>query len=304
MERLSEYDHFPFQNDSSSPVSSGYSRGAVIQGIYHSLWSSLSSLIILLIVVSPILYGEEKKRIVPLTQGVTEIVYFLGEGKNIVAVPENTSYPPFVKKLPVFGPFYRPDLEKIVSLAPTHVIGVKYHRELLSQLNNLGIKTLMVGDTTIEEILSSIEKIGSFIGEKARGKKLKEKIITCIHRVSIRSDRKIPTLLILDATEDKFFTAGKNSFVSQILELAGGKNIIDSSIPYPQISMEEIVKFRPAVILNLSRDDLKKRIKFIRVKIVKLNNPLLTIPGPRIPLAIELFEKALGLRKEVLNCLK
>ncbi len=299
MEVKCRRNHSSLKNDYSTPYGFTFSYRANISRFYHYLRISIPSLIIILIF--PIILSA-KEKIIPLTPGITEILHFLGEDKNIIAVPEKTLYPPSLENLPKIGPFYRPDVEAIIKLDPTHVIGVKFQEPIISQLKKIGIKTLIVQDETINDIIRSVEKIGAFIGKKKRGEVLATKLQKCIRLFLNAKNNQVPFVAILDKGEYKFYVAGPNSFVGELIQIAGGKNLITTRIPYPRISLEELIALKPKIIIDLSRENNFNYNKWLHSKVVKLNNPLLTIPGPRIIKAIKIFRKVLGTREVDISC--
>ena len=112
---------------------------------------------IFLIFLTFSLHGSE--RIIALAPSISEIVFALGKGNELVGVSEYASYPKAVTKITQVGGYTNPSLEKIFSLNPSLVIGQTHYNKTLQQLNKLGIKTLSLEMTTIKTIQDSIKKI-------------------------------------------------------------------------------------------------------------------------------------------------
>ena len=89
------------------------------------------------------------ERIISLSPSITEIVYALDKGKNLVATSSYSNYPSQAKNLPIIGGYTNPQLEKILSLAPTLVIGQTFNQSTLDKLQRFKIKTLKVKLKTI-----------------------------------------------------------------------------------------------------------------------------------------------------------
>ena len=81
-----------------------------------------------------------QERIVTLSPSLSEIVYGLGRGKELVGVSSYAAWPEAVEKIERIGGYFDPDLEKILSLRPTLVIGQEHHRALLAKLRALGLQ--------------------------------------------------------------------------------------------------------------------------------------------------------------------
>ena len=303
MEKERKLLSLTFQDDFATPDGTAFSSGTDIQSSHNSLGTSISPLILILtlIVLPTSVWGE---KIIGLTPAINEILYDLGTGNEIAGVPESTRFPPWRKKLPEIGPYYRPDVEKIISLRPDKVIGATYQERYLKQLSEFGIKTLTIKDQTIDDILDSILKIGRFLGIEKKAILLRTKIKNCLKQINVKNSRSVRVVIILDVVGNKFFVAGEKSFVSEVVKLAGGINVVRSRIPYPQFSIEDILKLNPDIVLNLSMKKIDNSL-LEKFNIKKINDPELTIPGPGIVKSVIILRKILGnpLKGKV-NCLK
>src|ERR1700752_4974267 len=104
-------------------------------------------------------------RIVSLAPSVTETLFALGAGPEVVGVSQYCDYPPEVQWLPKIGSFVTPNIEEIVALRPTLVIGLLTSSDVreIRALQEMGIRTLMVSDASVAAIEASIEQIGEAI---------------------------------------------------------------------------------------------------------------------------------------------
>src|ERR1700676_1418949 len=101
-------------------------------------------------------------RIVTLVPSVTETLFALGVGDQVVGVSSYDDYPPEVSRLPKVGTFLTPNLEEIAALRPTLVIGrgISSNQREIRALNALGYETLMIEDDSLSQIEDSIRRIG------------------------------------------------------------------------------------------------------------------------------------------------
>ena len=248
-------------------------------------------------------------KIIPLTPGLTEILCALGESGNIVAVPDNVSYPETIVDLPKIGPFFRPNVEKILSLNPDIVIGVKFQRQFLDRLEKLGIKTVVVNDHSVEELLASVKVIAETVRKKKKGESIVRKWKECLDSLKNRRSGTKKVLLVVGHYKNGVFSASKGTFLSELSEYAGGENIVSSEIAYPRLNLENIVSLKPDIIIDTSCKNEKKFYdelrKFINFKLEKVNDKFITIPGPRIFKTLEKFYLLLNDKKINLEkCLK
>jgi iron complex transport system substrate-binding protein len=109
------------------------------------------------------------QRIVSLAPAITETLFALGAGAQVVGVSQYCDYPPEVVKLPKIGTFLTPNIEAIAGLRPTIVIGLQTSSDLreIRALNAMGYQTLMVDDNSIAGIEAGIRIIGNAIGRAA-----------------------------------------------------------------------------------------------------------------------------------------
>ena len=105
--------------------------------------------------------AEGSARIVSLVPSVTETLFALGAGREVVGVSQYCDYPPRALQLPKVGTFLSPNIEAIIGLRPTIVIGLAMSsnsREIRA-LGAMGIPTLMIRDDSVLQIEESIERV-------------------------------------------------------------------------------------------------------------------------------------------------
>ncbi len=199
------------------------------------------------------------QRIVSTAPSITETLFALGVGDRVVGVSQFCNYPPEVRKLPKVGSYIRPDAEAIARLAPDLVILERSSNELAERLNSLHIAFVEVPHSTLADIFAEIQIIGKAAGVPDRAASLVAQIkgsLDAIHskakalpspRVVVIVDRQQGTLNNLTAV-------GPDNYVNQILEIAGGTNVLAKpGLPqYPRISLETVLRENPDVIIDLS----------------------------------------------------
>ena len=256
-------------------------------------------------------------RIISMSPGVTETLFALGLGDNVVGITRYCTYPPETEKITKVGGFYDPSYETIVSLKPDLVILLTSHKTLKKNLEKLGLKILIVKNNKVEDILCSITTIGNFCGVEKKAAQLLENINKRIRviknitaplskpKVLISVDRNAGTQLF-----NEVYVAGKNIFYDKLITLAGGKNVCNTrNIRYPVLSGEGIIRLNPDVIIDIVPDYKDKGLKikniinewnrFPSVEAVKnkrvhvFGNHYTAIPGPRFILTLETLAKTL-----------
>src|ERR1700730_2392816 len=106
-------------------------------------------------------------RIVSMVPSVTETLFALGLGNEVVGVSSYDDYPLDVQRLPRVGSFLTPNLEAIAALRPTIVMGrgISSNQREIRALRALGYETLMIEDDSLSQIEHSIRRIGTRMGK-------------------------------------------------------------------------------------------------------------------------------------------
>jgi iron complex transport system substrate-binding protein len=198
-----------------------------------------------------------QNRIISTTPSATEILFAIGAGSRVVGVTNYCHYPPQVLKLPKIGTYIQPDLERIASLKPDLVIIQKNPIRLDEQLKRLNLRTLEIAHDTVEMALASIEEIGN-----ATGTIPKAFAITLALRVQLDAIRKesakYPKRKIAfivgrrPKAMEGLIAVGKKSYLSELIEIAGGTNVFGDAIAaYPSITLEDLLARDPDVIIDM-----------------------------------------------------
>jgi iron complex transport system substrate-binding protein len=232
-------------------------------------------------------------RVVSLTPSATEIVAALGATELLVGVDSYSKYPPGVERLPKVGDFIHPNLEAIVRLSPTLVIVDDVHGTTASALHDRGIATVTCGMHAIADVESALHAVGARLGRDAQATALVADLERAIAEARARRPAHHPrVLLVIDrAAGDltNLVAAGPGSWLDELLVIVGGDNVLAGADRYPKISVEEVVRARPDVILDVSfADPGTSAWRSLDVPAVhadavfRLSQPVLLGPTPRI----------------------
>jgi iron complex transport system substrate-binding protein len=256
-------------------------------------------------------------RIVSTSPSITETLFALGLGKRVVGVSTYCRYPPEVLSLPKVGTFAKPDPEKIALLRPDLAIIHSGAATLSSRLEALGIGFIEVDPTSLSDIYVFIREIGRAAGVTDQAEGLIQNIRSRLDAIQNQSRgvRK-PSVLLLVGKDPGRLTnmigVGPKAYLGELLEIAGGRNILADStlIPYPRISLETVVRLDPDLILDASgMGDLKQDVQLMEEqmsepwlqhrelkavrngRVVAMTSASLVVPGPRVIEAVELMRK-------------
>ena len=192
------------------------------------------------------------KRIVSLTPSNTEILFALGLGDQVVGVTTYCDYPEEVKQKAKIGDL-QGNPEEIVAMKPDLVVAKwTLNEDVVSKLRKLEIPVLCVEPESVEGVYNSIKLIAQVTGTSDKGEEIiagmKKKIEGAQQKVAgVPEGERVK--VFIEVGNEPLFTAGKETFVDELLGLAGGINIAGDIKGYQMYSQETVVKNNPDYIL-------------------------------------------------------
>ncbi|HEV2492742.1 MAG TPA: cobalamin-binding protein [Terriglobia bacterium] len=195
---------------------------------------------------------EHPERLISLAPSITETLYALGLGDRLVGDTDYCDYPPEAKLKPHVGAVLNPSLEKIVALKPDLVLGIAEanRRETADQLDRLGIPLYGLTAHSLADTLRLITDLGRVLGDEAKAQALVASLARRIDAVEKRvADQPRPKVLFVTWYRP-LITAGPHTFVSDVIQRAGGVSISDDLHgDWPRMSLEEVLVRDPDVIV-------------------------------------------------------
>ena len=252
-------------------------------------------------------------RIISTSPAITEILFAIGAGDRVVGVTDYCNFPKKACLLPSIGGPLNPSTEKWIALKPDLIILQDDSVVLKKHAKVFKIPTLEVSVNNLENILRSIQVIADAMQTPKAGKQLADKIKIQIdnYRISLEKTKPHQVLMLLSDTNDPsrdLYAVGRNTFLNELLSIAGGENILpDTMATYPKISKEFIIAKSPEIIIeigptaNLSNEGILNRkkawtiyptinaVKNDRLYFVGANYIL--IPGPRLVKILDILTR-------------
>jgi iron complex transport system substrate-binding protein len=195
---------------------------------------------------------DHPHRVICLMPTVTDTAFALGAGDDVVAISDYTKYPAAALKKPSVGDMIKPSIEMILSLHPDLVIGTqpKGPMEVTDQLERAGIPIFLVSPHGIAGIFHSIESIGSALNRTPQADALVQSLQQRVDAVRARTKGLTAPRVFMPIWYDPVTTIGKNAFITEVIEAAGGRSVTDDlSTEWPQISMEVVLERAPDALL-------------------------------------------------------
>ena len=251
-------------------------------------------------------------RIVSLAPNLTEILFALGLGDKIVAVSSDSDYPVQAALKEKVGTFWQPNTEAIIAAKPDLVLTLSFEQQktVAETLKQLRINVLTLKIEKIDELLSAIRQIGTATGKLEAADTLVADITERMNNLKLKlAQAQKPKVLWVIQTEP-LRVAGRNTFVNELIQSAGGENAIGPTIQqYPSLGSEELLASDPQVIIQsaMGREDLSQQqlsaeafwakwptLPAVKNKKIYVINPDTVLRlGPRFADGIELIAKQL-----------
>ena len=242
------------------------------------------------------------RRIVSLTPALTEILFALDLGDRVVGVTEYCDTPAEAKTRPKVGGYVNPSVEAVIALRPDLVVVSPGpgNRDAVQAMTRTGLHVAVVPAETLPETFAAIESVSAAAGEPARGRELVERLRARIEAVARRVAARPRIRVLFSVQVDPIIAAGRGTLPSQLLEAAGGTNVVEAE-RYPKLGVESVVQLAPQVVLQ-SRMDMTQgdgsaeRAAWMRWsaipaiaqgRLVILPDDASLRPGPRVADAVE-----------------
>jgi iron complex transport system substrate-binding protein len=202
--------------------------------------------------------GAKPARIISLTPSTTEILHGVGAFERVVAVSDYCSYPPEAARLPRVGGWNNPNMEQIAGLRPDLVIFSDAQAQFVKdKVEAAGIRTLVVPSQTLEDAFTAITLVGRATGDEGAAERLLAQTRASVETVRLATERlpKLRVLCVVDrvpGTLRDLYTAGGDSFIAQLIRVAGGEPISPPSREgWGKMQKEAVVALDPDVVLDL-----------------------------------------------------
>jgi len=212
-------------------------------------------IILLWLSLSGIVFASPPGRIVSLAPSVTEILYDLGLGDQIIAVTTFCDYPPEALDKPKIGGYSNPSIESIVAMKPDLVVMIDDGNpiEIQDRLKKLDIKTYVFRAKRLKELPQGIRDLGTALGIRDRAFKRAARVENVIHKYERQARKSPPRYFrkkaIFIIQPEPLIVAGPDTIIDDALKLLGLQNIAsDATSPYPKYSIEEVIRQSPDII--------------------------------------------------------
>lgn len=201
---------------------------------------------------TPIVLGRAPHRIVSLNPATTEILFAIGAGPRLVGRSEYDVFPDSARMVPSVGAALRPNVESVLATHPDLIVlyASQDNRPAADRFRQAGIQTVAFKNDSIAQFARDARLLGRVTGDSARAATLVDSVMATLARVrAATANLPHPTILI-HAWDRPIIIIGGGSFLSELLDIAGARNVYaDINAPSAAVTLEDVVKRNPDYVL-------------------------------------------------------
>jgi iron complex transport system substrate-binding protein len=199
-----------------------------------------------------VIIPDHPRRIVSLAPNITETLFALGLDEEIVGVTRYSTYPARARSKPTVGSYVNVSLEKVVALNPDLVIGTAdgNKKELVQQIARLGLPVYIINPVSFQDIFGMILDIGTITGRDDTAARLVADLRTRIQGIIALTGARDKPRVFFQIGIDPIVSVGRETLHHKLITMAGAVSITgDVTLPYPRLSIEEIIAKKPDIIV-------------------------------------------------------
>lgn len=250
--------------------------------------------------------GLANARLVALSPSAAELIAAVGASDELVAVDTYSTFPPQVAQLPKVGNYLAPNLEAIIALRPTLVIADDVHTATAEALRDANVATLLCPIHGLADIATALTRVGAALHRETAAGNAVMRMNAALAAARAAPLAGAPRVLAIIGRQagglGGLVAAGPGAWLDDLLGPIGARNALAASpVRYPKLSLEEVLRANPDVIVDLSVADADAApvwsgvavAAVTRHRVVTLNEPTLVAPSPRVDVALAALRRAL-----------
>jgi iron complex transport system substrate-binding protein len=190
-----------------------------------------------------------------LKPNITEIVFALGQGNQLVGVTRFCDHPPEAKKIVAVADYINIHVEKVLAQRPDLILASTENssRKEVEFLKAHGISVELLAFATLQDIRDSVRRLGALLGKNPQAQDLLKQMDQGFLELKNKSEQLTPTRALFLVGYDPLVVVGGNNFIGEIFPYLGLTNVaVQSRMPYPVYSVEQLIQASPDVIVDLA----------------------------------------------------
>ena len=196
--------------------------------------------------------NEQGQRIVALSPHLAELVFAIGAGKRLIGVSAYTDFPEAATELPVVGDAFMLDLERLAVLQPDLLLawqgGTPAH--VIDELQSREYRVEIIRTMSLDDVPLALRRIGVLTGSEKEANFVADTFVDGLNSLEESASDAAPLRVFYQVDKRPLYTINGEHYVSQLIELCGGKNIFaDLGKLAPLIGVEAVLERDPEVML-------------------------------------------------------
>jgi len=196
--------------------------------------------------------GVAPARIVSLNPATTELLFALGAGSRLVGRSQFDLWPDSAKLVPDVGMGLQPNVEVVLGTHPDLVIlyASQDNRAAVARFRAAGVSTLALRTDHISDFRRTVELLGEILNDSARARSGADSVNRTLDRVRVATENLPRPAVFWQIWDAPLITIGAGSFLSELVDIAGGRNVYaDIAKPSATVSLEDVAKRNPDFVL-------------------------------------------------------
>ena len=199
-----------------------------------------------------VIVSAPPRRIVSLNPTTTEVLFAMGAGSRLVGRSMYDAFPDSARAVPSLGAALRPNVEAIIGAKPDLVVlyASQDNRAAADRLRQAGIATAALRIDSIAQFERDTRLLGRIIGDPARANTVVDSVRATLDRVRAAT-QPLPRPTVFFHTWDRpLITIGGGSFLNELVDIAGGRNVY-GDLPGPSgiVTVEDVVRRNPDYVI-------------------------------------------------------
>lgn len=256
---------------------------------------------------------EKPTKIISISPNMTEILFAVGAGENVVGVTKFADYPQEATEVDKIGSITEPNIEKIINMEPDVVIASSVNKkETIERLRELDVKVAGFEANSVDKAIENIKTVAKLTGNQDKGEKIVAEMYIKIGEITNLVEEHLENndkrKVFYEIWNDPLYTAGKNNFIDDLINMAGGINIGRlAEGQWPQYNLEKLLVEDPEVYIStphsasreVSKEKIKNRDQYQSISAIKndrvyvINQDILNRASPRLVKGLTLMTKAI-----------
>jgi iron complex transport system substrate-binding protein len=198
------------------------------------------------------------QRVISTAPHITELLFAAGGGARVVGAMNFSDYPEEARRLPVIGSNAQIDMERLLALRPDLLVvwQTGNTERQLAQLKSLGIPIFYSEPKKLDDIATSLTRLGQLLGTGAAADAAARDYRQKIARLTATYAQRAPVRVFYQIWEKPLYTLNGEHIVSDALRVCGGSNVFAGlKVTAPSVSTEAVLQQNPEAIVGGQRHD-------------------------------------------------